>query len=215
MDTAFINRVGITSGWGYASTTSIRTRTSIRGCCGFAVLVHAGWPRSKRRRQRAAQVTGVRMQFTRQGLLRFDRFEGFETWAGQRFDRGTVAHARQRAAVSLAVLEGQYFVGQAVFYDPDQPFQGRRDGGVGFTLQPSGRLSQAFRYRRVVFDRAVDRRAASTTSTSLQPDDLSVLAPVLHPRHRPVRQLTLPGAHRLLRRTSRGRARSSTPATAR
>ena len=36
------------------------------------------------------QVSGVRFRFTRQGFLRVDRFDGFETWAGQRFDRARV-----------------------------------------------------------------------------------------------------------------------------
>jgi hypothetical protein len=51
-------------------------------------------------------------------------------------------------------LEGQYMFGLGVFYDPDAPFQGRlKDSRVGFTLQPSGRLSQTLTYRHILFDR--------------------------------------------------------------
>ena len=66
----------------------------------------------------------------------------------------------QAAASSIAgwPRRPSSFVGDAVFYDPDDPFQGySRDGGFGFTLQPSGRLSQGFDYRRVDFDRCRDR----------------------------------------------------------
>ncbi len=95
------------------------------------------------------------MQFSRQGNFRFDRFDGFEAWAGQRFDR---ARWRMFGGVQLyrwLNVDGQFFFGDAVFYDPVDPYQGRsREGGLGVTLQPSGRLSQAFNYRRISFDRA-------------------------------------------------------------
>ena len=95
------------------------------------------------------------MQFSRQGNFRFDRFDGFEAWAGQRFDR---ARWRMFGGVQLyrwLNVDGQFFFGDAVFYDPVDPYQGRsREGSLGVTLQPSGRLSQAFNYRRISFDRA-------------------------------------------------------------
>jgi hypothetical protein len=52
-------------------------------------------------------------------------------------------------------VDGGWTTGAAVFYDPDNPFQGRiGDLRAGVTLQPSGRLSQALTYRHVAFDRA-------------------------------------------------------------
>ena len=54
-------------------------------------------------------------------------------------------------------LDGQLMTGAAVYYDPEEPFQGRiADSRVGLTLQPSGRLSQALNYRHVSFDRESD-----------------------------------------------------------
>ena len=44
---------------------------------------------------------------------------------------------------------------ETVFYDPEEPFQGKtNDVRAGVTLQPSGRFSQALNYRHVAFDRA-------------------------------------------------------------
>ena len=92
--------------------------------------------------------------FTRQGFFRFDRFDGFEPWAGQRFDRGNWRVQGEMQLFRWLSFDAQHQFGKAVYYDPEQPFQGRTaDANVGLTLQPSGRLSQALSYRRVAFDR--------------------------------------------------------------
>jgi Domain of unknown function (DUF5916)/Carbohydrate family 9 binding domain-like len=155
MQTAFINRVGITGGWGYAEYSFYPSKDRypwLRKIAPFSFTqggkdVNAGG-------NELLQVTGVRVSLTRQGFLRFDRFDGFETWAHQQFDRG---NWRSQGSVQLyrwLSLDGQLFTGKAVFYDPDNPFQGHvRDGRFGFNLQPSGRFSQAVSYRRVAFDR--------------------------------------------------------------
>jgi Domain of unknown function (DUF5916)/Carbohydrate family 9 binding domain-like len=155
MQTAFINRVGITSGWGFAEYSFYPSRTKAW------LLRLSPFSFTQGGRDRIAggnellQVTGVRFRFTRQGNVRFDRFDGFETWAGERFDR---ARWRLQGSVQLyrwLSMDGQYFFGDAIYYDSVDPFQGRSyDGRVGVTLQPSGRLSQALSYRRVTFNRA-------------------------------------------------------------
>jgi Domain of unknown function (DUF5916) len=155
METAFINRVGITSGWGFAEYSFYPTKTKPW------LLRISPFSFTQGGRDRIAggnellQVTGIRMRFSRSGTLRVDRFDGFETWAAQRFDRG-----RWRALGNVQLyrwlsLDGQYSFGDAVYYDPAEPFAGRSyDGRVGLTLQPSGRLSQSLSYRRVNFNRA-------------------------------------------------------------
>jgi hypothetical protein len=155
MDTAFINRVGITGGWGFVEYNLYPTRAKrwLLRLSPFSFTqggrdVNAGG-------NELLQVTGIRGSFSRQGFLRFDRFDGFETWSGQRFDR-----ARWRLIGSVQLyrwLSAEQFLsfGDAVFYDPEEPFQGKSsDLNVGLTLQPSGRLSQALNYHRVAFDRA-------------------------------------------------------------
>jgi hypothetical protein len=158
MQTAFINRVGITSGWGFAEYSFYPTKTK------SWLLRISPFSFTQGGRDRIAggnellQVTGLRLRFSRQGFFRVDRFDGFETWARQRFDR---VRYRLQGSVQLyrwLSLDGQSFFGDAVFYDPEEPFQGRsRDSRIGVTIQPSGRLSQSFSLRRVAFDRASSR----------------------------------------------------------
>ena len=87
MDTAFINRVGITSAWGYAEYSFYPPKTKgwLLKLAPFSFT--QGGHDENAGGNELLQVTGVRMQFSRQGNFRFDRFDGFETWAGQRFDR--------------------------------------------------------------------------------------------------------------------------------
>jgi hypothetical protein len=156
MDTAFINRVGITSGWGFAQYNFYPDKARypwVRRISPFS-FTQGGRDRSAGGED-LLQVSAIRINFTRQGFFRLDRFDGFETWAGQRFDRG---NWRVQGSVQLyrwLYLDGQLLTGAAVFYDPEEPFQGSTTNGrAGITLQPSGRLSQALTYNRVDFRRA-------------------------------------------------------------
>lgn len=155
MQTAFINRVGLTSGWGFAeySFYPARTKRWLLRVSPFS-FTQGGRDRNAGGNE-IIQVTGIRGRFSRQGNLRIDRFDGFETWAGQRFDR---ARWRMLGGVQLyrwISADGQLSVGDAIFYDAADPFQGESaDARVGVTLQPSGRLSQALSYRHIAFDRA-------------------------------------------------------------
>jgi hypothetical protein len=155
METAFINRVGITTGWGYAEYSFYPDKTKYPWLRRVSPFSFTQGGRDRRAGgDDLLQVSGLRLRLTRQGFLRFDRFDGFEPWAGQRFDR-----ARWRAQGEMQLFrwlsfDAQHQFGKAVYYDSEQPFQGRsHDSSVGLTLQPSGRLSQALSYRRVAFDR--------------------------------------------------------------
>jgi hypothetical protein len=154
MDTAFINRVGLTSGWGFAEYSFYppKTKTWLLRLSPFS-FTQGGRDRFAGGNE-LLQVSGIRARFARNGNFRADRFDGFETWAGRRFDR---ARYRMFGGVQLyrwLSVDGQLSFGDAVYYDRIDPFQGRsRDSNVGMTLQPSGRLSQSLNYRRVVFNR--------------------------------------------------------------
>ena len=155
METAFINRVGLTSGWGFAQFSFYPPQAKLpwlRRISPFS-FTQGGTDRNAGGDE-LLQVSGVQLRFTRQGFLRVDRFDGFETWARQRFDRGSWRTFGSVQLYRWLSLDGQYMFGDAVFYDPDDPFQGRQaNWRVGATLQPSGRLSQALTYQRVEFDR--------------------------------------------------------------
>jgi hypothetical protein len=156
MQTAFINRVGITSGWGYAEYSFYPDKAKypwIRRISAFS-FTQGGRDRNQGGNE-LLEVLGARFSFTRQGFIRIDRFDGFETWAGQRFDRGNWRMMGNVQLYRWLFLNGQHFRGAAVFYDPEDPFQGKvRDSRASATLQPGGRFSQALEYRRVEFDRA-------------------------------------------------------------
>jgi hypothetical protein len=156
METAFINRVGITSGWGFAQYNFYPDKDKypwLRRVSPFS-FTQGGYDRNAGGND-LLQVTGVRLNLTRQGFLRFDRFDGFETWAGERFERGSWRSMGSIQLYRWLSIDGQRMWGKAVFYDPDEPFLGRNaDTRIGVTLQPSGRFSQALSYRRVEFDRA-------------------------------------------------------------
>jgi hypothetical protein len=153
MQTAFINRVGITSGWGFAEYNFYPgTPAWLRRVSLFS-FTQGGHDRRAGGNE-VLEVYGMRFRFTRQGFLRIDRFEGFETWAGERFSRGRWRVNGSAQLYRWLSLNGQGMVGDGVFYDPEAPFQGHvRDSRVGLTLQPTGRLSQSLSYRRVEFDR--------------------------------------------------------------
>jgi hypothetical protein len=156
MQTAFINRVGLTSGWGFAEYSFYPPQKKLpwlRRISPFS-FTQGGTDRNAGGDE-LLQVSGIRFRFTRQGSLRIDRFDGFEHWAGQRFDR---ANWRTMGAVQLyrwLSVDAFYMFGDAVFYDPEAPFQGgQQNWRLSATFQPSGRLSQALSYQRVEFDRA-------------------------------------------------------------
>jgi hypothetical protein len=155
METAFINRVGITSGWGYGEYSFYpqKTKAWLLRVSPFS-FTQGGRDRNAGGNE-LLQVTGVRFRFTRQGFVRLDRFDGFETWAGQRFDRARWRFQGEAQLYRWLSVDGQYFFGDAIYYDETDPFQGTSyDARVGATLQPSGRLSQGLSYRRINFNRA-------------------------------------------------------------
>jgi hypothetical protein len=144
MDTAFINRVGMTSAWAFVE------RSFYPDKAGYGWLLRVtpfsfsqGGHDELAGGNDSLEVAGVRFSFTRQGFLRVDR-----SWGSF----GNVQLYRWLR------LEGRYVFGRAVFYDPISPFAGRsRDAEASLTFQPSGRFSQELSYERVIFDRASTR----------------------------------------------------------
>lgn len=155
MDTAVLNRVGITSGWVYGDHNFYPRGTRlgwIRRVTPF-VFTQGGMDRVADGRDWIV-VSGARMNFTRLGFLRIDRNWGFEPWAGQRFARGGVRAWGNVQLYRWLKLDGRIEGGRATFYDPAHPFEGQRrrlNGGV--VLQPNGRLAQTVSLDQVTFDR--------------------------------------------------------------
>jgi hypothetical protein len=156
MDTAFVNRVGVSGGWAFVERNFYpdnRRHPWLRRVSLFTF--HQGGRDEGAGGGEYLALGGLRLAMTRQGNLRVDYLVGHEHWAGQRFPRG-----RPRVSANMQVLRWLAFDlfaagGHAVYYDPLAPFRGRvREWSGGLTLQPSGRLAQSLRYQRVAFDRA-------------------------------------------------------------
>lgn len=156
MTTAFINRVGITSGWFFAQRNFYPDKSRYPWLRRISPLVFTQGGRDRvAGGDELLQLAGVRSNFTRQGFLRIDRTFGFEHWQGQRFDRGRWRGFGEVQLFRWLALDAELSSGLAVFYDEIAPFQGRsREIEAGFTLQPNGQLSQTLSYDRVAFDRA-------------------------------------------------------------
>jgi hypothetical protein len=155
MDTSFVNRVGLTSGWTFVERNFYPDKKKypwIRKVSGFT-FVQGGRDRIAGGNELFV-LPGMRFNFTRQGFFRVDRSFGHETWASRRFDRGRWRALGEAQILRWLSINGEVNQGRAVFYDPLDPYPGRsRDSRAGFTLQPNGRFNQRIEYRRVAFDR--------------------------------------------------------------
>lgn len=159
MDTAFLNRVGITNGWAYVDVNFYPDKARypwIRRIVPFTFF-QAG-------RDRLAggdeyiSVSGVRMNFTRQGFLRIDQGVGREPWLGRRFRNGRSRMWGEVQLLRWLRVDGRVTRGPSVFYDDIDPFQGRSTtASAGMTLQPSGRFTQSLDYEHIAFDRESTR----------------------------------------------------------
>jgi hypothetical protein len=155
MDTAFINRVGLTSGWGYVDYNFYPDKTKhpwIRRISPFT-FVQVGRDRIQGADEYVS-VTGGRFSFSRQGFVRVDKIFGKEAWQGQQYDTDRWRFNAQAQLYRWLRPYGSYNVGGAVYYDDLAPFQGRsKNLTFGGTLQPNGRLTSNIEYNRVAFDR--------------------------------------------------------------
>jgi hypothetical protein len=157
MDSAFYNRTGFTSGWGFGALSFY---PSAKGPFAWVkrVVPFAFWQGGQDRVQGGSDLLaleGVRILMSRQGFFRVDWSDGHEPWLGARFKRG-----RARAFGSAQVFKwlragGTIYSGYATYYDEVEPFQGRSRGVSAYgTIQPNARLSEEFEWQRVDFNRA-------------------------------------------------------------
>ncbi|HJR60432.1 MAG TPA: DUF5916 domain-containing protein [Vicinamibacterales bacterium] len=159
MDTAFYNRVGITSGWGYTDWNfypGSGRYAWIRRITPF-IFSQLTEDRIAGGSERVT-VPGIRMNFTRQGFFRVDKIVGHETWQGERYP---LSRPRIQGDVQLfrwIRLSGNVNWGPATFYDEVSPFAGwSRAMSMDVSWQPTPRMSQSIGFRRVDFRRADTR----------------------------------------------------------
>ena len=154
MDTAFVNRVGITRAWQYQAIS-------------FYPIGRFGWIKRVNpfiwmvggtdRAQGGDEFTflpALRFNFTRSGYLRVDTMRGHETFAHERFRTGRVMVDGGAQWTNWLNLGGTLNRGPAVFYDAVDPFQGeQRLLAARIGLQPNARLNHNLTYTFVHFER--------------------------------------------------------------
>jgi hypothetical protein len=155
MDSAFYNRTGFTSGWGFAAVSFYPNgRASwIKRLVPF-VFTQGGQDRVQGGSD-LLTVPGIRFHLSRQGFLRADYVGGHEPWQGQEFRRGRWRIFGNAQWFRWLRGGGNYNAGYATYYDDVAPFQGRsRQVYVFATIQPDSRLSEEIEWQHVDFDRA-------------------------------------------------------------
>jgi hypothetical protein len=153
MDTAFINRVGVTRGWQYQELNFYPSHAKflwikrINPFFWFTAAedrVQGG--------SEAFYLPAIRFNFTRAGFLRVDYANGHETYAGQEFDTGRVMADGNVQILRWLNIGGNVQRGPAIFYDPQTPFQGfRRTSGLRIGLQPTPQVNSNISYNFVTF----------------------------------------------------------------
>jgi Domain of unknown function (DUF5916)/Carbohydrate family 9 binding domain-like len=154
MDTAFYNRVNITSGWGYTDWSFYPAEKYkwVRRIVPFA-FVQVTEDRNAGGDELVA-VPGVRMSFTRQGFLRVDQVIGHERWLGEKYRLSRPRVMGEIQVFRWMRLSGRFDQGPATFYDEVAPFAGwSRSTSFDVSWQPTPRLSQSIGYQRIDFRR--------------------------------------------------------------
>jgi hypothetical protein len=197
MDTAFYNRTGFTSGW-FGGEVNFYPK---EGGNFWLQRVHPFfWAKRGRddvqNGDEAFLDTGIRFHFTRQGFLQFTHGRGHEPWLGRRFETGRTANFFGTVQILRWLdVNGGFYTGRDIYYDPVEPFQGQsRGGNFGLTLQPNQHFTQNIDANMVRFDRA------STEGRVFSVDVVNLRSTYQFDKHFLVRLLAQfdSSAHRLL-----------------
>jgi len=158
MDTAFLNQVGITQGWTYFAPSFYPDAKKHPWFKRFVPFVFVRYGNDRVQGGKPwVTVSGVRMNFTRQGFLRIDTAFGDEAWVGRTFHISQTRVFTEAQILRWLHVNGQAYVGRSIFYDPTDPYIGRqRSYYAEVGLQPSARFNQKISFNRVEFDRVSD-----------------------------------------------------------
>jgi hypothetical protein len=153
MDTAFINRVGVTRGWQYQDLNFYPSHPRFQWIKRVNPFVWITMAKDRNEGgTEAFYLPALRMNFTRSGNLRIDYGTGHETFAGRRFETGRWGADGGVQIKRWLNIGGNTNRGPAIFYDATAPFQGdRRSAGARVALQPSARIYSNTSYSFVTF----------------------------------------------------------------
>jgi len=166
MDTAFLNRTGVTDAWMYVDYNFYpdKDRHSwIRRVVPFTFL--QGGRDRVQGGDEYVSVTGARLSLTRQGFFRADVLVSQEPWQGREFEK-----LRWRMFGNVQLFRwlrpyGRVEWGDAVYYDEIDPFLGTSvNAGLGALFQPNGRFSEDVEFTRSQFDRPTTGESPSPSA---------------------------------------------------
>jgi hypothetical protein len=155
MDTAFLNRTGVTGSWVYVDYNFYPDKDKhswIRRIVPFTFL--QGGRDRVQGGDEYVSVTGARLSFSRQGFFRADVLFSQEPWQGREFEG-----VRGRLFGNIQLFRwlrpyGNINFGDAVYYDEIDPFLGKSvNVSAGALFQPNGRFSEDIEYTHIAFDR--------------------------------------------------------------
>ena len=153
MDTAFINRVGLTRGWQYQALNFYPSHPRYRWIKRINPFFWVSG--AEDRNQGGTEIfylPAVRFNFTRAGYLRVDYGVGHETFAGRKFEIGRMMIDGGAQVTRWLNVGGGTQAGPAIFYDEESPYQGdRRSASLRVGLQPSARVNSNTSYSFVTF----------------------------------------------------------------
>ena len=169
MDTAFLNRVGVTRTWDYGEVNFYPTGQF----AWIKRIAPFGWTTASDDRTQGGTefqvMPGIRFNFVRQGSLRLDFDRGHETFAGRRFRTGRM-HADGRAQITRWLnVSGTLEQSPAIYYDPLEPFGGTQTNrNLGIDWQPSAKLTHNLSYDFVRFDRSTGEQVYNVHIVNLR-----------------------------------------------
>ena len=167
MDTAFLNRTGVTGSWVYVDYNFYPDKDKhswIRRIVPFTFL--QGGRDRVQGGDEYVSVTGARLSFSRQGFFRADVLFSQEPWQGREFEG-----VRGRLFGNIQLFRwlrpyGNVNFGDAVYYDEIDPFLGRSvNVSAGALFQPNGRFSEDVEYTHIAFDRPSAGETPSPSAT--------------------------------------------------
>lgn len=148
MSTAFLTRGGIDRwilGAGPIFKTKIKQLPWLKGILPYAYYL--GLHDLETKMDDKTWILGLTLNFAPMGMFNFEYYREDEAWAGQLFGKNYVVGIGQIQLFKWLYLNGNFTLGDSIYYDPDAPFSGDgRTFGVGATVQPGMKLNISFDY---------------------------------------------------------------------
>ncbi|MCU0236142.1 MAG: carbohydrate binding family 9 domain-containing protein [Acidobacteria bacterium] len=143
MDTAYYQRSGITTAKLYLQQRLVPDDGKLPWLLGFTPTVYAAVIRDKVSGMDDTELMfEARANFILKGQLGGYYYLGQECWAGRAFQRSTAQLSVNLQPFKWLNLHSCYGFGNAIYYDPVDPFLGRRTQlHANFTLQPTKNLN--------------------------------------------------------------------------